>query len=177
MKRVDLEIKKMLSLLESEMGNVKPLISEQLEDEDKGGQTSTATTPESVLERMKETGCLSNKGATDISAVGRWKPEYIDLINKNRQTQITAGDPYVQFKMKDGEGNVGKFFVFGKRGLGPEGTFLLLKRNQNMTKKGETGYEKPHFTEEALKCPEFSVSKDSESHMVGECCHNKCSIL
>ena len=119
---------------------IDELKAQQLEDEDKGGQTSTATTPESVLERMKETGCLSNKGATDISAVGRWKPEYIDLINKNRQTQITAGDPYVQFKMKDGEGNVGKFFVFGKRGLGPEGTFLLLKRNQNMTKKGETGY-------------------------------------
>ena len=166
MKKVDLEIKRMLSLLESEMGNVKPLISEQLEDEDKGGQTSTATTPESVLERMKETGCLSNKGATDISAVGRWKPEYIDLVNKNRQTQIAAGDPYVQFKMKDSEGNVGKFFVFGKRGLGPEGTFLLLKRNQNMTKKGETGYEKPHFTEEALRCPEFSISKSDISQDV-----------
>lgn len=166
MKKVDLEIKRMLSLLESEMGNVKPLISEQLEDEDKGGQTSTATTPESVLERMKETGCLSNKGATDISAVGRWKPEYIDLVNKNKQTQIAAGDPYVQFKMKDSEGNVGKFFVFGKRGLGPEGTFLLLKRNQNMTKKGETGYEKPHFTEEALRCPEFSISKSDISQDV-----------
>lgn len=166
MKRVDLEIKRMLSLLESEIGNVKPLISEQLEDEDKGGQSSTVTTPESVLQRMKETGCLSNKGATNITEIGRWKSEYLDLVNKNRQTQIAAGDPYIQFKMKDSNGDIGRFFVFGKRGLGPEGTFLLLRRNQNMTKKGDAGYEKPHFSEEALRCPEFSVSKSDISQDV-----------
>lgn len=167
MKKVDLEIKRMLSLLETQMGNVKPLLSEQLEDEEKGGQTIGATTPESILERMKETGCLANKqGATKISAIGKWKPEYIDLVNKNKQTQITAGDPYIQFMMNDSEGNPGKFFVFGKRGLGPEGTFLLLRRTQNMTKKGETGYEKPHFTEEAIKCPEFTISKSDISQDV-----------
>jgi hypothetical protein len=64
MKKIDLEIKRMLSLLETKMGNVKPLLSEQLEDSDSSDKVNDATNPEGILTRMKETGCLTNKGAT-----------------------------------------------------------------------------------------------------------------
>ena len=68
MKKVDLEIKRMLSLLESNLGNVKPLLSEQLDTEDKGGQTQ-GMSKEDTLTRVKETGCLTNKGVTKKTAI------------------------------------------------------------------------------------------------------------
>ena len=166
MKRVDLEIKRMLSLLESQMGNVKPLLSEQLEDEDRS-KSDVATTPEGILRRMKETGCLTNKTATNISDIGRWKPEYVGIVNKNNNTQIAAGEPYLRFNMKDRDGDPGQFFIFGKRGRGPEGSFYLLKRTGNkIMDPAVAGYEKAHFIEDALKCPEFEQAKSEISQDV-----------
>jgi hypothetical protein len=161
MKRVDLEIKRMLSLLETKMGDVRPLISEQI---DKSDQTNMS--PEDVLTRAKETGCLTNKGATNITDIGRWQAKFLPLVNKNNNTQIVSGEPYIKFAMKDKDGDQAQFFLFGKKGRGPQGTLYLLKRTTNKVyQPGVEGYEKPHFTEEALKCAEFEketsdVSKD-----------------
>jgi hypothetical protein len=167
MKRVDLEIKKMLSLLETKMGNVKPLLSEQLEDSDSSDKVNDATNPEGILTRMKETGCLTNKGATKITDIGRWQAKYLGLVNKNGNTQIAAGEPYLKFDMKDKNGDTGRFFIFGKRGRGPQGTFYLLKQTSNKVfQPGIEGFEKPHFIEDALRCPEFEQSKSEISQDV-----------
>jgi hypothetical protein len=167
MKKIDLEIKRMLSLLETKMGNVKPLLSEQLEDSDSSDKVNDATNPEGILTRMKETGCLTNKGATKITDIGRWQSKYVGLVNKNGNTQIAVGDPYLKFEMKDKEGDLGRFFVFGKRGRGPQGTFYLLKQTNNKVfQPGVEGYEKPHFTEHALRCDEFTQGKSEVSQDV-----------
>ena len=164
MKRVDLEIKRMLSLLETKMGDVRPLISEQIDEKDNSDQTNMS--PEDILTRAKETGCLTNKGATNITDIGRWQAKYVPLVNKNNNTQIASGEPYIQFFMKDKVGDQAKFFLFGKKGRGPQGTLYLLKRTTNVVfKPGLEGYEKPHFIEDALKCAEFEketsdISKD-----------------
>ena len=68
MKNVNLEIKRMLSLVESKMGNVKPLLSEQSENTGQGNTMS----PEDVLTRVIETGCLTNKGARDINNITKY---------------------------------------------------------------------------------------------------------
>ena len=167
MKKIDLEIKRILSLVESKFGNVKPLLSEQLEDIGSTNKTNDIANPEGILTRMKETGCLTNKGATKITDIGRWQAKYLGLVNKNGNTQIAAGDPYVKFEMRDKEGDTGQFFVFGKKGRGPEGTFYLLKRTGNKVfQPGVEGYEKPHFTEHALRCPEFTQGKSEISQDV-----------
>lgn len=164
MKKVDLEIKRMLSLLETKMGNVKPLLSEQF---DGSGDENNLTTPEEILQRAKETGCLTNKGATNISDISRWESKYLPLVNKNNLTQISAGEPYLKFNMKDKNGDQGRFFLFGKRGRGPEGTFYLLKQtSNNVLKVGAVGFERPHFIEDALRCPEFEISKSEISQDV-----------
>ena len=166
MKKVDLEIKRMLSLLESNLGNVKPLLSEQLDTEDKGGQTQ-GMSKEDTLTRVKETGCLTNKGATNVSDIGRWQAKYVPLVNKNGLTTIETGEPYIKFDMKDKNGDPGQFFVFGKRGRGPEGSLYLLKRTGNRVfQQGAEGFDKPYFIEDALRCAEFEKSKSEVSQDV-----------
>jgi hypothetical protein len=166
MKKVDLEIKRMLSLLESNLGNVKPLLSEQLDTEDKGGQTQ-GMSKEDTLTRVKETGCLTNKGATNVSDIGRWQAKYVPLVNKNGLTTIETGEPYIKFDMKDKNGDLGQFFVFGKKGRGPEGSLYLLKRTGNRVfQQGAEGFEKPHFIEDALRCGEFEKTKSEVSQDV-----------
>jgi hypothetical protein len=161
MKRIDLEIKRMLSLLETKMGNVKPLLSEQNID-----NSNTVTSPEDVLTRVKETGCLTNKGATNIVDM-KWQAKYLPLVTKNGLTPIAAGDPYLKFNMKDKGGDNGRFYLFGKRGRGPEGTLYLLKQTTNKVfQQGAQGFEKPHFIEDALRCSEFESAKSDISQDV-----------
>jgi hypothetical protein len=161
MKRIDLEIKRMLSLLETKMGNVKPLLSEQNID-----NSNTVTSPEDVLTRVKETGCLTNKGATKIVDM-KWQAKYLPLVTKNGLTPIAAGDPYLKFNMKDKGGDNGRFYLFGKRGRGPEGTLYLLKQTtNNVFQQGAQGFEKPHFIEDALRCSEFESAKSDISQDV-----------
>lgn len=159
MKNVNLEIKRMLSLLETKMGNVKPLISEQLEDE----FTGTSGSPTDILRRVLGSGCLTNKGASNIGSIQRWADKYVELVNKNGNTPISGGDEYIKFNMPDREGRNALFFLFGKRGRGPEGSLYLLKRTQNKAIRGEAGFNDPHFLEDALKCKEFEAEKSVTS--------------
>ncbi len=50
------EIKRMMSLLDSKMGNVKPLISEENEP-----NVESVSGPEDILKRAISTGCWTNK--------------------------------------------------------------------------------------------------------------------
>lgn len=167
MKRVDLEIKRMLSLLETKMGDVKPLLSEQLDDSDRSDKTNNTSTPEGILTRVKETGCLANKNATNISDITRWEAKYLPLVNKNNLTPVSAGEPYLKFVMKDKNGDNGRFYLFGKKGKGPTGTLYLLKQTSNKVfQQGAEGFERPHFEEHALRCPEFEIAKSDISQDV-----------
>lgn len=159
MKNVNFEIKRMLSLLESKMGDVKPLLSEQLDNEFTGESNS----PTDGLRKVLGTGCLTKKGASNISAIQRWRDQNVEYVNKNGNTPVTAGEEYIRFNMPNREGKNASFYLFGKRGKGPEGTFYLLRRTQNNARRGEEGFNDPHFIEDALKCPEFEISKSVTS--------------
>lgn len=166
MKRVDLEIKRMLSLLETKIGDVKPLLNEQFDKENTGDQTK-GMSKEDILTRVKETGCLTSKGANKVSDINRWQSKYLPLVNKNNLTPIESGEPYVMFEMKDKNGDLGQFYVFGKKGRGPEGTLYLLKRTGNRVfQQGAEGFDKPHFIEDALRCDEFTQGKSDISQDV-----------
>lgn len=144
MKNVNLEIKKMLGLLESKMGNVKPLINEQNEITEDDGQISF-TDPNDWLKWLTgPAGCLTNKGVTSKTQIQNIKPESITLLSDSGIKSVKAGDPYIRFEMKDRNGDIKQFLIFGKRDS--KGAFLLIKRD-----KGKT----PEFSQNSLTCPEL----------------------
>ena len=165
MKKVNFEIKRMLSLLESKMGDVKPLVSEQVTDnpfKPKGGSNLD------VLRRIKEV-CLTGKGfkADQISDISYWAQDQIDFVNKDsRLSKITAGEPYVMFE-RPGE----RFFVFSRgdiKGKTPvENVFYAIQSTDNQAyDKSDPNYSKPHFDPIALDCrPFFERSKSVTSDL------------
>jgi len=160
MKNVNLEIKRMLSLLESQLGDVKPLISEQLDFDEK--KVSDTKDPIETLNRIKNI-CLAGKGATDITEPARWSADQIKYVNKQKNlTPIVAGEPYVRFKLN----GVGPYYVFARtdiKGKTPkENEFYALRKDvENKAMDGEAGYEKDHFFPAiALNCkPYFEKEK------------------
>jgi hypothetical protein len=152
MKNVNLEIKRMLSLLESQMGDVKPLISEQIDFGEK--KVSDTKDPIETLNRIKSV-CLTGKGASRIEGPFRWTANDIKYVNKQKNlTPIVAGEPYVMFILNNGE-----YYVFPRtdiKGKTPkDNEFYALKRNDNRAKEGETGYENPHFDSVSLDCKSY----------------------
>ena len=153
MKNVNLEIKRMLSLLESQMGDVKPLLSEQLDFVDK--KVTVDKDPMDLLNRIKNV-CLVGKGATDIEGPVRWSADQVKYVTKQKNlTPITAGEPYIKFML-----NGGKYYVFGRtdiKGKTPrDNEFYALKKNDNQALEGEPGYENPHFEDAvSLNCKEY----------------------
>jgi hypothetical protein len=161
MENLNFELKRILSIMESKAGETKPFIFEQ---ETLGSdELKSDTDPKSVLQRVINTGCLTNKKGSNISEVLSFQPKFVELVNKDVKSKVTSGEPYLRFDMKDKEGNEGRFYLFGRKGSGNEGTLMLLQFTGNKSQKGETGYEKPHFIERALRCPEFSLSQSVTS--------------
>jgi len=139
MKNVNLEIKRMLGLLETKMGDVKPLISEQILNEQ--DSAISFKTPEEWLTWISgPAGCLTNKGAKNISKIGNIKPENIQKLRNSGVNNVNAGDQYVSFMLNDL-----RFFVFAKRNS--KGAFLLVKQ--------DTGNKEKPYSENQLVCPEL----------------------
>ena len=141
MKNVNLEIKKMLGLLESKMGNVKPLVNEQNEIMEDDGQLSFKTPEEWLNWLAGPAGCLTNKGATNISKIQNIKPESIQELRNSGVNNVNAGDAYRRFDMKGF-----KFWVFAKRNS--KGAFLLMKKDTSLTAGKQ-------YSENQLVCPEL----------------------
>jgi hypothetical protein len=132
MKNIDLNIKRMLSLLESKMGDVKPLINEQLIPTSflpKQDWISTKT-PEEWLKWIKNTRCLSNKsGANDASISD------IMTTSTEKLPETNTNEPYIKvtkFKRtsKTGEEVPTNLYVFGKKSsTGKGGYFKMFLQN------------------------------------------------
>ena len=132
MKNIDLNIKRMLSLLESKMGDVKPLINEQLIPTSflpKQYWISTKT-PEEWLKWIKDTGCLSKKSGANEASISD-----IMTTSTEKLPETNTNEPYIKvtnFKRtsKTGEGVPTNFYVFGKKSrTGKGGYFKMFLQN------------------------------------------------
>ena len=128
------EIKRMMSLLESEMGNVKPLINE--EDE----PITEVNGPKDILKRAISTGCWTKKGYTysDGTPITTYFEEKISKVNDNYlyalnkiDPNIKVGDPFVKLKA-----NGIDVYMFGTITTNPQypGAYLAVVKNINAPK-------------------------------------------
>jgi hypothetical protein len=145
MKNIDLNIKRMLSLLESKMGDVKPLINEQLIPSGflpKQDWISTKK-PEDWLKWIKDTGCIARKPGGGEAVIS-------DIITTIREKlpNTELNDPYIKvtnFKYvnKINQEVPSTLYVFGKKSReGKEGYFKIFLKSKS---EGD-------FTEGQLDC-------------------------
>ena len=151
------EIKRMMSLLESEMGNVKPLISE-----DDKPPIESVNGPEGILMRAIQAvdasgkTCWGKKGYTfdANNPISRVNANYLYALNKV-DPNIKVGDPFV--KVKSGDLDV---YMFGTPTTNPQhsGAYLAVTRNAKIafdkTKPNEN-YLEAH----GWMCDTFSETK------------------
>ena len=125
------EIKRMMSLLESEMGNVKPLINEDDEP------VTEVNGPKDILKRAINTGCWTKKGYTysDGTPITTYFEEKISKVNDNYlyalnkiDPNIKVGDPFVKLKA-----NGIDVYMFGTITTNPQypGAYLAVVKNIN----------------------------------------------
>jgi len=140
------EIKRMMSLLESEMGNVKPLINEELEP-----PVTPVDGPEGILMRAINTGCWEQKGyvfdkSNPITFVNA---NYLYALNKV-DPSIKTGDPFVKIKKGDEE-----YYMFGIPSISPQypGHYLAVGRDKSVVKS--TNPNLNYLSSNGWKCDAF----------------------
>ena len=154
------EIKRMMSLLESEMGNVKPLINEQVKP-----PVTEVDTPEKVLTRamsakVGDKSCWETKGFV-------WdKTNPIITVNQNYlyalkkvDSSIEAGDPFVKIKSGDVE-----YYMFGIPSKNPQyaGGYLAVGRNKDVTASPDPNQN--YLSSNGWKCDStFNISNNETS--------------
>jgi hypothetical protein len=143
MENIDLNIKRMLSLLESKMGNVKPLINEQFVPASllpKQDWISTKST-EDWLKWIVSIGCLRNKGIKDDQIENK-------TVTSERLEGISSNEKYIkvnnfQDKTITGQPTLVDLYIFGKKSDNDKGGyFKMFVKN----KKVDT------YTEARLNC-------------------------
>ena len=145
MKNIDLNIKRMLSLLESKMGNVKPLINEQFVPASLLPKQDWISTkkPEQWLEWIKDKGCITRKPGGKDAIIS-------DIITTTREKlpNTELNDPYIKvtnFKYvnKINQEVPSTLYVFGKKSRdGEDGRFKIFLKTKS---EGD-------FTEGELNC-------------------------
>ena len=144
MKNIDLNIKRMLSLLESKMGNVKPLINEQFVPSGFLKQDWISTKkPEDWLTWIKDNGCITSKPGGKGAQIS-------DIITTIREKlpNTELNDPYIKvtnFKYvnKINQEVPSTLYVFGKKSRdGEDGRFKIFLKTKS---EGD-------FTEGELNC-------------------------
>jgi len=154
MKNIDLNIKRMLSLLESKMGDVKPLINEQLVPTSFLPKQDWISTKEPTdwLNWIKNTGCIRNKTGAKESNIGD-----ITTTTTEKLPDTKSNEPFIKvtnFKRINsaGEEIPTNLYVFGKKSReGKEGYFKLFLQNQGVNQYLEgqldcSGVYKPETT-------------------------------
>ena len=160
------EIKRMMSLLESEMGNVKPLITEQEEV-----PVITVDGPEGILMRAINTGCWTKKGYTFSDGkpitpnaqdqISKVNANYLYAINKI-DPNIKTGDPFVKLKA-----NGIDVYMFGTITTNPQypGSYLAVTKNINAPQQ-TTANPNPnqnYLEAHGWECSEFDVTQNLAS--------------
>jgi len=157
------EIKRMMSLLESEMGNVKPLINEE-------GETpvTSVDTPEKVLQQAmlaKEGGksCWEEKGYVwdTKNPISYVNANYLYALNKI-DPSIGVNSPFVKVKV-----NGLDVYMFGTPTTNPQypGAYLAVTKNVNAPKQDAA---KPDPNQNYLEshgwtCNTFKQNKNAAS--------------
>lgn len=126
MKNIDLNIKRMLSLLESKMGDVKPLINEQFVPTSflpKQDWISTKK-PKDWLKWIKDSRCLTNKGIKDDQIENK-------TVTTEKFEGISPGDEYIKVnnfpdKTITGEQTVVDLYIFGKKSDNDKGGYFKM---------------------------------------------------
>jgi hypothetical protein len=155
------EIKRMMSLLESEMGNVKPLINEDDEP------VTEVNGPKDILKRAINTGCWTKKGYTysDGTPITTYFEEKISKVNDNYlyalnkiDPNIKVGDPFVKLKA-----NGIDVYMFGTITTNPQypGAYLAVVKNINAPKQ-TTANPNPnqnYLESHGWECVEFKATQ------------------
>ena len=155
------EIKRMMSLLESEMGNVKPLINEDDEP------VTEVNGPKDILKRAINTGCWTKKGYTysDGTPITTYFEEKISKVNDNYlyalnkiDPNIKVGDPFVKLKA-----NGIDVYMFGTITTNPQypGAYLAVVKNINAPKQ-TTANPNPnqnYLESHGWECAEFKATQ------------------
>ena len=154
------EIKRMMSLLESEMGNVKPLITEEPEV-----PVTEVDTPEMILTRamsakVGDKSCWDAKGFVwdKSNPFTQVNQNYLYALNKI-DPSIKAGDPFVKIKAGDAD-----YYMFGILSKDPQyiGGYLAVGRNKDV--KASTDPNQNYLSSNGWKCDAtFNISKNAAS--------------
>jgi hypothetical protein len=154
------EIKRMMSLLESEMGNVKPLITEEPEV-----PVTEVDTPEMILTRamsakVGDKSCWDTKGFVwdKSNPFTQVNQNYLYALNKI-DPSIKAGDPFVKIKSGDAD-----YYMFGILSKDPQyiGGYLAVGRNKDV--KASTDPNQNYLSSNGWKCDaSFNISKNAAS--------------
>lgn len=159
------EIKRMMSLLESEMGNVKPLITEDGEE-----PVIDVNGPKDILKRAISTGCWANKKPqpytySDGTPITTYSEERISKVNANYlyalnkiDPNIKVGDPFVKLKA-----NGIDVYMFGTITTNPQhpGAYLAVVKNINAPQQ-TTANPNPnqnYLESHGWDCAEFKETK------------------
>ena len=149
---VNNEIKRMMSLLESELGNVKPLINE-------AGETPPVEASKGPLERAVATGCWTKKGYKildpKIYSLGQG---YVYAFSKIAP-EVQANDRFMKVMTSDGN----ELYMFEKPSTDPAAlnsnpnAYLAVARNKDIkpSKDPNLNYLSAH----GWYCPEFETTK------------------
>jgi hypothetical protein len=122
---VNNEIKRMLSLLESELGNVKPLITEEGEE--------PVEASKGPIERSVSIGCWTKKGYTTDGVILTLGKDYVYAFSKIAPS-VQAGDKFMKVMTKDGT----TLYVFEKPSTDPTAlsanpnAYLAVVRNKDV---------------------------------------------
>jgi hypothetical protein len=156
------EIKRMMSLLESEMGNVKPLINEELEP-----PVTAVDEPKEVLNRamfakINGKSCWEEKGyvfdkSNPFTLVNA---NYLYALNKV-DPSIKTGDVYVKIKKGDVE-----YYMFGLPSINPQyaGQYLAVGRNNTPFDTNKPDPNQSYLSSNGWKCDaSFNISKNAAS--------------
>ena len=154
------EIKRMMSLLESEMGDVKPLLNEQGDP-----QTPPVEVSKGPLERSIATGCWTNKRATTDGKIYTLGKGYVYAFAKIAP-EIQAGDKFLKVTTEDGV----NLYVFEKPSTDPAAlsiqpnAYLAVTRNKDVQQdKTKPDPNLNYLTSHGWYCNEFGETKNLAS--------------
>jgi hypothetical protein len=151
------EIKRMMSLLESEMGDVKPLLNEQGDP-----QTPPVEASKSPLERSIATGCWTNKRATTDGKIYTLGKGYVYAFAKIAP-EIQAGDKFLKVTTADGV----NLYAFEKPSTDPAAlsiqpnSYLAVVRNKDVKPSNDPNLN--YLVQHGWYCNEFGETKNLAS--------------
>jgi hypothetical protein len=148
------EIKRMMSLLESELGNVKPLITEVGDP-----QIDTSTSP---LDRSLKIDCWGGKGFTTDGQVYTLGRNYVYAFSKIAP-EVREKDRFLKVITKDGT----NLYCFEKPSTDPAAlsvnpkAYLAVKRNTEV--KASTDPNLNYLSAHGWYCPGFDTTQNLTS--------------